>query len=185
MSVRWKFISVNSAFVCRPDTSSGLLAGICIYRTSLTRLRSCPHPASPPSPIRWAKGISRSHGRGNVLWDVLPRAASALRPCPGLLSFAPPGLSNSRQFVKWTRSRPLARPSRAFGFAKFLSPLPKRFKSCHSSRLGVFALKSAVFTLSRWWDGFPGRGTAFPVVGRLSRMVGRGSRPFCRRSRSK
>ena len=35
------------------------------------------------------------------MWDVLPRAASALRPCPGLLSFAPPGLSNSCQFVKF------------------------------------------------------------------------------------
>jgi len=35
---------------------------------------------------------------------------------------------NSRQ---WTRSRPLARPP-AFGFTKFLSPFPKRLKSCNS-----------------------------------------------------
>jgi len=28
-----------------------------------------------------------------------------------------------------TRSRPLARPWQAFAFGKFLSPLPKRFKS--------------------------------------------------------
>jgi hypothetical protein len=40
--------------------------------------------------------------------------------------------NNSRQFVKWTRSRPLARPSRAFGFTKFLSRFPKRLKSCQN-----------------------------------------------------
>ena len=103
--------------------------------------------------------------------------------------------------MKWTRSRPLARPSRAFGFAQFLSPLPKRFKSCQTLRLGVLALKPlkkcrfhafpVVGRVSRLRNGvpgrfspFPARWTAFPVVGRLSRMVGRGSRPFCRRSRS-
>jgi hypothetical protein len=30
--------------------------------------------------------------------------------------------------LEWTRSRPLARPFRAFCFAKFLSPFPKRLK---------------------------------------------------------
>ena len=43
--------------------------------------------------------------------------------------------------MKWTRSRPLARPSRAFASGKFLSPLPKRLKSCQPLRLCVFALK--------------------------------------------
>ena len=31
-------------------------------------------------------------------------------------------------------------------------------------------LKSAIFTLPRWLDGFPGRGTAFPVAERHSRL---------------
>ncbi|HEX7577019.1 MAG TPA: hypothetical protein VF430_03170 [Verrucomicrobiae bacterium] len=39
--------------------------------------------------------------------------------------------------MKWTRSRPLARPSRASGFAKFLSPTPKRLKSC-LKQFGLF-----------------------------------------------
>jgi hypothetical protein len=39
-----------------------------------------------------------------------------------LISVAPSAHLNSCQ---WTRSRPLARPSRAFGFAKFLSPFQR------------------------------------------------------------
>ena len=39
-------------------------------------------------------------------------------------------VKNLCQSVQWTRSRPLARPSRAIGFAKFLSSPPKRLKSC-------------------------------------------------------
>jgi len=34
---------------------------------------------------------------------------------------------------RWTRSRSLARPSRAFGVAGFLSPLSKRLKSARGS----------------------------------------------------
>ena len=37
--------------------------------------------------------------------------------------------ASNRIPTEWTRSRPLARPSRAFGFAEFLSPFPKRLKS--------------------------------------------------------
>jgi hypothetical protein len=120
--------------------------------------------------------------------------------------------------VKWTRSRPLARPSRAFGFAKFLSPVgfiapaqsasrplplanpfrhfpnasnPKRFKSCHTSRLGV----SRLHYISAWQVALKSlkkcRFPAFPVVGRVSRL--RNSVPGCgtafpvaeRRSRSR
>jgi hypothetical protein len=38
------------------------------------------------------------------------------------------GLRALYRTLEWTRSRPLARPSRAFSFAKFLSPFPKRLK---------------------------------------------------------
>jgi len=38
------------------------------------------------------------------------------------------GLRALYRTLEWTRSRPLARPSRAFCFAKFLSPFPKWLK---------------------------------------------------------
>jgi hypothetical protein len=38
------------------------------------------------------------------------------------------GLRALYRTLEWTRLRPLARPSRAFCFAKFLSPFPKRLK---------------------------------------------------------
>src|SRR6185436_19658486 len=42
--------------------------------------------------------------------------------------------------LTWTRSRPLARPCRAFAFSEFLSPLPKRLKSPPGRRNWVSAL---------------------------------------------
>ena len=40
----------------------------------------------------------------------------------------------------WTRSLPLTRPSRAFGSAEFLSPLPKRFKSALADEIAHAAV---------------------------------------------
>jgi hypothetical protein len=45
--------------------------------------------------------------------------AEALRNLKG-------GLRARYRTLEWTRPRPLARPSRAFCFAKFLSPFPKQ-----------------------------------------------------------
>src|SRR5687767_5208131 len=58
------------------------------------------------------------------------------------------GLRALYRTLEWTRSRPLARPSRAFCFAKFLSPFPKRLKCPGANPLkdAHAALDAAVLT---------------------------------------
>ena len=58
------------------------------------------------------------------------------------------GLRALYRTLEWTRSRPLARPSRASCFAKFLSPFPKRLKCPGANPLknAHAALDTAVLT---------------------------------------
>ena len=66
-----------------------------------------------------------------------------------------------------TRSRPLARPSRAFAFGKFLSPLPKRFKSRSHGRGIWLRLLEALEELLQGGRQF----ATFPVDGGHGRGV--------------
>jgi len=71
-----------------------------------------------------------------------PRVFAALKPWANFRS-------------AWTRSRPLTRLSRAFGFTEFLSPLPKLLKSAQP-KLGLslwFWLYLVIFGQKRHFSG--------------------------------
>jgi len=74
------------------------------------------------------------NAQGDLRAETLPKLKGGLRALDRTLEL--------------TRSRPLARPSRAFCFAKFLSPSPKRLK-CPGANLlknAHAALDTAVLT---------------------------------------
>ena len=70
------------------------------------------------------------------------------RECAEALPKLKGGLRAFYRTLELTRSRPLARPSRAFCFAKFLSPFPKRLKCPGANPLkdAHAALDTAVLT---------------------------------------
>jgi len=112
----------------------------------LFTLSKNPHACEPPQPLRVAdpRSVRESQRDSNPSaqgWRNAPTlgyvSQNVFNPewaLNGLHPFRPRRL---------TRSRPLARPLRAFGFAKFLSPLPKRFKSTPSEMFAFLRLHRA------------------------------------------
>jgi hypothetical protein len=107
-------------------------------------------PCAPSdNPKRGAHGVTRPTNDAIAKIDAVAAAARELRRVRAeALPKLKGGLRALYRTLELTRSRPLARPSRAFCFAKFLSPFPKRLKCPGANPLkdAHAALDTAVLT---------------------------------------